>query len=72
MKWKATKEPEFGECRRVRRFIFFPKTLRLGGSEVEETRWLEFAWIKQSYQRYHSHENEWVVGWNDVCWVVDK
>jgi len=46
----------------VRRFLFFPKRLAIykegGALETHETRWLEFANIRQEYRS----------GWDDFSW----
>ena len=51
MRWK---DPEFGACRVVKRFLFLP--LHLG----KETRWLEWAKITQVYLV--------CLGWCDHAW----
>lgn len=47
MRWPAEKEPEVGDVRYVSRFLFLPKTLPLWGDTKLQTRWLEFAEVRQ-------------------------
>ena len=56
MRWY---KPELGERRTVRKFLWFPKRLH------RETRWLEFAWIEQCYDRnpFGFRETAWRNGW---------
>ena len=59
MRWKTkTKSyPAFGQIRYIRRFLWRPITLN------EETRWLEFAVIKEEYK---------IIGWVRVDWCAGK
>lgn len=57
MRWRKVK-PVIGDERVVSEFLFFPKTLD------KETRWLEFAEIRQMYWG-----RPWTKGsWEDVGW----
>jgi hypothetical protein len=58
MKWKRDKEYD-GELRIIRKFLWFPKTLDY------ETRWLEFANIKQEFQAGYMLNY-----WEDISWVI--
>lgn len=53
-------KPDTGDVRVVKRFLIFPKTLLNPVSEKRETRWLEFAHIKQQYY----------LCWCDVVWEM--
>jgi len=77
MKWrtlvKEVNEPKVGDTRVVRRFLFFPKSFPWGISkELKDTRWLEFAEIKQEYQS-ETVTSEFCLGekckWVNVGWV---
>lgn len=60
MRWKTKPEPKFRETRTVRRFCFLPWTFD------GETRWLEFAEIKQEYLKCFLAEGYY---WKDRGWA---
>lgn len=50
MRWKSLIYPHSdGENRIVTRFLFFPVSLAVGTGGKYETRWIEFARIRQTY-----------------------
>ena len=51
MRWKKNK---VGDFRIVRRFLLFPRTINY------ETRWLEFATIKQQWYRDYCDDLYWI------------
>jgi hypothetical protein len=65
MRWK---EPELyhGATRVVNKFLFFPYTLHIKDTNEIETRWLEWAKIKQEYLILN--EYKW---WHDTSWEND-
>lgn len=58
MRWKRTKP---GTERIICRFLWLPKTINF------ETRWLEYACIKQRYRR--DHYTDWIRTWKSIDWV---
>jgi len=62
MRW--TREPKWypseNDSRIIKRFLFFPKTLN------DETRWLEWAAISQTY---YVDWYETPPFWDSKCWV---
>jgi hypothetical protein len=63
MRWKQKEETRDGTQRIVTRFLFFPKTL------FNETRWLEFAQILQTWNAssYRDIDGEWEdIRWADI------
>jgi hypothetical protein len=57
MRWKKVTS-NFGDSRLVSEFLFFPKNLN------GETRWLEFAKIRQVYR----YGMGWGGYWEDKAW----
>jgi hypothetical protein len=58
MRWCA------GDTRIVRRFLFSPLVLRIGGTTTFQWRWLEWARIEQMF---------YVDGaWHDMAWAAEK
>lgn len=58
--WPKESDSRNGSVRTVKRFLWFPKTLKhYWHEDREETRWLEFVWIRQWYY----------MGWNDECFT---
>ena len=57
MRWH---KPEIGERQTIRRFLWIPRNIR------RETRWLEFAWIEQCYDRNPFGFRK--TAWRDVGW----
>jgi hypothetical protein len=74
MKWTTTKKEKKdlksldGKVRYVKRFLFFPRTIKHynfhpGGKESTETRWLELVTIEQKYYYFPaSHGFFWFLG----------
>ena len=68
--------PKKGETRVVKQFLWFPKKLKmkdLSDPSVDaQTRWLEYAYIKQGYFTEYalSHSNR--DGWVDESWAEDE
>ncbi len=60
MRWNS---PEPFEKRVVRRFLFFPKSLN------GETRWWEFAFIRQNYVTPRALGHLFNSHWEDLGWV---
>lgn len=59
MKWKA---PKMGDTRIVKRFAFIPITTQVYPSNDNETRWLCFVTLRQSYNVIHKcWFNNWFV-----------
>lgn len=48
-------EPNIGDVESKYVFLLFPRTLFFG--DTKQTRWLEFATIKRTYERYN---NDWL------------
>lgn len=64
MRW-INRKPEKDEKRIIKTFLFFPKTIN------KETRWLEFASIKQVYSMYRTREDGKLVSfgmWKNSEW----
>lgn len=61
------KKPQLGDKRTVVRFLWLPITLG------NETHWLEFARVKQTYMKYSLPMPDRgpisVVGWKTVGWA---
>ena len=55
MRWNTYKH---GEIRIINTFLLFPKTIN------GETRWLEFALIKQQFHNYTCASV-----WDNICWL---
>jgi len=70
MRWKINKLPYNGEERIVRKFLWFPLNLAVvvpnstPFSLCFQTRWLEYANIKQAYQGSMDGSE-----WFNVSWV---
>jgi hypothetical protein len=56
MKFKA---PKIGDTRHIKKFLWLPLTLRIGGTDKNETRWLCFTYIHQRWA--YEWINEWFV-----------
>ena len=88
MRWKKKSKvcnsPRDGEIKVIRKFLFFPITLRLNDnySSDEETRWLCFAKIRTIYKQLESHDCKNYFGgpdvyftgdcWNKICWEDEQ
>lgn len=57
-------EPEHGATRIVSRFLWLPLTMD------HETRWLEWALIRQEYVRANGPEQ--ISRWHDEAWAVKE
>ena len=69
MKWKVKQPPVWGDTRIIKRFLLSPKTLR------GECRWLEIAYIRQSYNRHVETSglaNYYVYRWTDIRWAKES
>ena len=60
--WKSPKEHRNGELRCRRVFLLFPHTV-YRDSNVNETRWMSWAWMKERYYDQIGFDNERVRGW---------
>ena len=60
MRWRR---PKAGDTRIVKRFLFFPCTLK------NETRWLEFANILQIYFIHFKFPDSTNEGWRNLKWA---
>lgn len=69
MRWIKI-HPKAGTQRERVLFLFFPKTLQLGETNVLETRWWEFATILEERvvtpACISADESAW---WRQTCWV---
>ncbi len=54
MKWAHAPQAKYGDSRVIRRFLLVPRSIH------PETRWLEFATIRQEYCSYYWVDREWV------------
>lgn len=65
MRWRR---PTVGDVRTVRRFLIFPKTLRIAHTQDRETRWLEYAtWEEQFKVNAMGRKH-----WSAVRWSLHK
>ena len=54
MRWYLKPEPEVGQVRFVRKFLWWPLKIK------NEIRWLEFAYIRQQYCTFYEGPSDWV------------
>jgi len=45
MRWMTKPEPNYGEIKIVKRFLFIPRSFKTG-----DWRWLEIAYVKKQYE----------------------
>jgi hypothetical protein len=57
MRWKGKSHPKEGDIQIVHRFLLFPVKFQ------NETRWLEWAWIKKTYLCLRDEGEGWM--WYD-------
>lgn len=73
----ALKKYKSGDRRIVRRFLWFPKTLCIGYSNIPERRWLEYGeWIQIYTYRgrdYDWEEQHWFAAyrWKNIGWLEE-
>lgn len=60
-----SKDPQHGDSRVVRRFLFIPTTLSNKDGTEEVERWLEWASISQLYNSYDGISYD---VWEDLRW----
>jgi len=63
MRWAKLSNPNPGDTREIRRFLWLPLNLE------DETRWLEYAVIVQKYGTYYGPISGVPMGyWKDTWW----
>ena len=67
MRWKSQEIYPPKHYRVIKRFLFFPKSLRTHALGSFETRWLEFAQIHQTRIEKITHPSEYY--WRVYYWA---
>ena len=65
MRYKRKERKVIGDYRTISRFLWFPLRLEMEDSLIEETRWLEWASIRQKFLFYPTG----LLGFKDLVWV---